>query len=211
MADSVAAKRLDERSRDGRGNVKGATVDREQHIVRVARRRFIGLGLGAAAALLPTPGWAKLKRVERSLSFLHLHTGERLTTVYYADGRYLPSAMKQINHLLRDYRLNEVKPVSTDLLDLLFALDRHLGTGAPFEVLSGYRSAETNAMLSQRSRGVAKRSLHIEAKAIDIRIPGVKSSDVAQVARAMQSGGVGYYPRRNFVHIDVGDVRTWTA
>lgn len=161
--------------------------------------------------MLPVPAWAKLKRVERSLSFLHLHTGERLKTVYYADGRHLPSALKQINQLLRDYRVNEVKPVSPDLLDMLFALDRHLDTGAPFEVLSAYRSAETNAMLSQQSRGVARRSLHIEAKAIDIRIPGIKTSDVARVARAMQSGGVGYYPRRNFIHVDVGDVRTWTA
>jgi uncharacterized protein YcbK (DUF882 family) len=192
---------------------KGENVDREQRSGRMGRRRFIGIGigLGAAAALLPVPGWAKLKRVERSLSFLHLHTGERLQTVYYADGRYLPSALKQINYLLRDYRVNEVKPVSPDLLDMLFALDRHLGTGAPFEVLSAYRSAETNAILSQRTRGVAKHSLHIEAKAVDIRIPGIKTSDVAQVARALQSGGVGHYPRHNFVHIDVGDVRTWTA
>lgn len=175
------------------------------------RRRFIGLGLVAAATLLPMPGWAKPRSAERSLSFLHLHTGERLKTVYYADGRYLPAALKQINHLLRDYRVNEEKPVSPDLLDLLFALDRHLDTGEPFEVLSGYRSAETNAMLSQRTRGVAKHSLHMEAKAIDIRVPGIRTSDIAQVARGLQSGGVGYYPRRNFVHVDVGDVRTWTA
>ncbi|MDZ3836569.1 MAG: DUF882 domain-containing protein [Rhodospirillales bacterium] len=188
-------------------------MEREQQNARIGRRRFIGLGLGlgVAATMLPAPGWAKLKRVERSLSFLHLHTGETLKTVYYADGRYLPSALKQINHLLRDYQANEVKPVSPDLLDLLFALDRHLGTGAPFEVLSAYRSAETNAMLSRKSRGVAKHSMHIEAKAVDIRIPGVKTSSIAQVARALESGGVGYYPRRNFVHIDVGDVRTWTA
>lgn len=186
-------------------------MDREQPSGRIGRRRFIGIGLGAAAAMVPVPGWAKLKRVERSLSFIHLHTGEQLRTVYYADGRYLPSALKQISHLLRDYQANEVKPVSPQLLDVLFALDRHLGTGAPFEVLSAYRSAETNAMLSRRNRGVAKRSLHMEAKAIDIRIPGIKARDVAQVARALQSGGVGYYPRRNFVHIDVGDVRTWTA
>jgi uncharacterized protein YcbK (DUF882 family) len=186
-------------------------VEREQQNARIGRRRFIGLGLGVAAATLPVPALAKLKRAERSLSFLHLHTGESLRTVYYADGRYLPSAMKQINHLLRDYRVNEVKPVSSDLLDLLFALHRHLGTAGPFEVLSAYRSAETNAMLSRKSRGVAKHSLHIEAKAIDIRVPGVKTSSIAQVARALESGGVGYYPRRNFVHIDVGDVRTWTA
>lgn len=186
-------------------------MEREQQSARIGRRRFIGIGIAAAAAMLPAPGWARPRRVERSLSFLHLHTGESLKTVYYADGRYLPGALKQINHLLRDYRVNEVKPVSPDLLDLLFAVDKHLGKGAPFEVLSAYRSAATNAMLSQRSRGVAKHSLHIDAKAIDIRIPGVRTGDVAKAARALQSGGVGYYPRRDFVHIDVGDVRTWTA
>lgn len=175
------------------------------------RRRFIGIGLAAAATLLPVPAWAKPRSAERSLSFLHLHTGERLKAVYYAEGRYLPGALKQINHLLRDYRVDEEKPVSPELLDLLSALDRHLETGTPFEVLSAYRSAGTNAMLSQRTRGVAKRSLHMEAKAIDIRIPGIRTSDIARVARALQSGGVGYYPRHDFVHVDVGDVRTWTA
>lgn len=186
-------------------------MDREQRSGRMDRRRFIGLGLVAAASVLPVPGWAKPRSAERSLSFLHLHTGERLKAVYYVDGRYLPGALKQINHLFRDYRVDEEKPVSPELLDLLFALERQLKTGEPFEVLSAYRSAETNAMLSQRTRGVAKRSLHMEAKAIDIRIPGIRTSDIAKVARSLQGGGVGYYPRHNFVHVDVGDVRTWTA
>ncbi|MBL8659046.1 MAG: DUF882 domain-containing protein [Rhodospirillales bacterium] len=187
-------------------------MDRELDDIHLGRRRFLGIGFVAAAALAPVPGWAKASpRQERALSLLHAHTGERLNTVYYANGRYIPSALKQINYILRDYRINEIKPVSPQLLDLLYALGGRLGTGGAFEVLSGYRSAETNALLGQRNRGVAKHSLHIEAKAIDIMVPGVGAREVARVARDMRGGGVGYYPRHSFVHVDIGDIRTWTA
>jgi uncharacterized protein YcbK (DUF882 family) len=123
----------------------------------------------------------------------------------------VPAALKQINYILRDYRVNEIKPVSLQLLDLLYALGQRLEMAGPFEVLSGYRSAETNAILSRNNHAVAKHSLHIEAKAIDIMVPGIRARNVASVARAMQGGGVGYYPSQSFVHIDVGDIRTWTA
>lgn len=188
------------------------TVGREQREIQLGRRRFLGIGLVAAAAMAPIPGWAKTAlRKERALSFFHAHTGERLKAVYFADGRYLPDVLKQINYILRDYHTNEIKPVSPALLDLLHALGQRLGTGDTFEVLSAYRSAETNALLSRSTRGVAKHSLHIEAKAIDIMVPGIRARDVARTARDMQVGGVGYYPRRSFVHVDIGDVRTWTA
>lgn len=180
--------------------------------VVIDRRRFLGLGLAAAAAVAPVPAWAKAApRKGRALSFVHAHTGERLNVVYFADGRYVPSALQQINYILRDHRINAIKPVSPQLLDMLHALGQRLGGAGTFEVLSAYRSAETNALLSRRNRSVAKHSLHIEAKAIDIRIPGFRASEIARTARAMHGGGVGYYPRRGFVHVDVGDVRTWTA
>lgn len=192
--------------------VRDLTLDRDRRDNQFGRRRFLGIGLVAAAAMAPVPGWAKAApRRERALSFLHAHTGERLSAVYYADGRYLPGVLKQINYILRDYRVNEIKPVSPALLDLLYALGQRLETGGTFEVLSAYRSAETNALLSRSNRAVAKHSLHIEAKAIDIMVPGIRARDVARVARDMQGGGVGYYPRRSFVHVDIGDVRTWTA
>ncbi len=180
--------------------------------MHLGRRRFLGVGLAAAAVLAPVPSWAKAPlRQERVLSLFHAHTGERLNAIYFANGRYLPGVLKQINYILRDYRINEIKPVSPQLLDLLYALGQRLGTGGAFEVLSGYRSAETNALLGRRNRAVAKHSLHIEAKAIDIMVPGVGARDVARTARDMRGGGVGYYPRRSFVHVDIGDVRTWTA
>lgn len=186
-------------------------MDREHRELCLGRRHVLGMGLGAVAALAPVPGWARTAvRREKTLSFLHAHTGERLRATYFVNGRYQPAALKQINYILRDYRINAVKPVSPALLDLLYALGQRLGTGGTFEVLSAYRSAETNALLSRSNRGVAKHSLHIEAKAIDLRVPGIRTRDIAQVARQMQGGGVGYYPQRSFVHIDVGDVRTWT-
>ena len=192
-------------------NGKGTIVDREHRELCLGRRHILGIGLGAVVALAPGAGWARTAvRRDRTLSFLHAHTGERVRATYFANGGYQPAALKQINYILRDYRINAIKPVSPALLDLLYALGQRLGTGGAFEVLSAYRSAETNALLSRSNRGVAKRSLHMEAKAIDLRVPGVRTRDIAKVARQMQSGGVGYYPRRSFVHIDVGDVRTWT-
>ena len=176
------------------------------------RRCFLGMGLDAATAMTPTLGWAKpVRKVERSLGFFQARTGERLEAVYFANGRYIPSALKQINYILRDYRVDQVKPIAPALLDLLYALRQRLGVTEPIEVLSGYRSPQTNAMLSRENRAVAKHSLHIEAKAIDIIMPGIRTVDVARAAREMQAGGVGYYPRLSFVHVDVGAVRTWTA
>lgn len=187
-------------------------MDLDTQSGRLNRRRFLGMGLVAAAVASPAPSWARAApRRERALSFLHAHTGERLSIAYFADGRYLPGALTRIDYILRDHRTDAIKPVSPRLLDMLYALGQRLGGVDTFEVLSAYRSAETNALLSRRNASVAKRSLHIEAKAIDIRVPGVRASRVARVARALQGGGVGYYPRRGFVHVDVGDVRTWTA
>lgn len=191
---------------------KGTIVQRDHGGPRLNRRRFLGMGLAAATIMTPTLSWAKpVRKTERSLAFYQAHTGERLDTVYFANGRYIPSALKQINYILRDYRLDEVKAIAPALLDLLYALRQRLGVSEPFEVLSGYRAPQTNALLSRVNRTVAKHSLHIEAKAIDIIVPKVRTIEVARTAREMRAGGVGYYPRLSFVHVDVGDVRTWTA
>jgi uncharacterized protein YcbK (DUF882 family) len=171
------------------------------------RRRFVILGAGAALALGAGPALAATG--ERRLAFANLHTGESLRAVYWQDGRYLAGAMDAINHLLRDHRSGEAGAMEPLLLDLLFRLQQRLGLARPYEVISAYRSAQTNAMLSQASSGVAKRSLHMEGRAIDVRLPGDALQHLLRAARELRGGGVGYYPRSGFVHLDTGPVRTW--
>jgi uncharacterized protein YcbK (DUF882 family) len=180
------------------------------------RRSFLGLGAGAAAAaLIPSRAHAApaaAKAPERVLAFFNTHTGERLKTAYCCGGVYQPAALDEINHILRDFRANEVKPIDPRLLDLLHELGGTLETGQPFHVISGYRSPHTNALLRSRGgaqTGVASRSLHMVGKAIDIRLPGVKLDHLRGAARSLKLGGVGYYPSSNFVHVDTGRVRYW--
>jgi len=183
---------------------------------RWTRRSFLGAGAVAAGVLLPgraaAAGVRTAPTIERVLSFFNIHTGERLTTAYCRGGAYQPQALQQINVLLRDFRANEVKPIDPGLLDLLHELHGTLGIDQPFHVISGYRSAQTNAMLRARGgtdSGVASGSLHMVGKAIDIRVPGVALEQVRSAARALKLGGVGFYPSSDFVHVDTGRVRFW--
>jgi uncharacterized protein YcbK (DUF882 family) len=176
----------------------------------VNRRRF--LGLGAAAALTLAPGMAMARdwsAPARSLAFLNLHTGERLKTTYWASGQYVPNALDEINFILRDFVANEVAAMNVGLLDLLVALRSKMDSSQPFEIISGYRSPATNAMLRAHSHGVAKKSLHMKAMAIDIHLPGRDLAQLRNAALDLKMGGVGYYPTSNFVHVDVGPVRHW--
>jgi uncharacterized protein YcbK (DUF882 family) len=181
------------------------------------RRSFLGLGAAAVgAALLPAPAYATAGEVaqkpSRVLSFFNIHTNERLTAAYWSAGVYNPEALERINTLLRDYRANEIKAIDKSLLDLLHELHAALGVEQPFHVISGYRSPQTNAMLRARGgkdSGVASGSLHMEGKAIDIRVPGIDLDELRRAARALKRGGVGYYPSSNFVHVDTGRVRFW--
>jgi uncharacterized protein YcbK (DUF882 family) len=118
--------------------------------------------------------------------------------VYWFRGKYLADALQDFAYLLRDYRTNEIKPIDPELLDLLYALQTRLQMGAPFHVMSGYRSPSTNAMLRLASSRVAKQSLHIEGQAVDISMPGRRAAEVRRVATALQVGGVGYYPAAKF-------------
>jgi uncharacterized protein YcbK (DUF882 family) len=147
--------------------------------------------------------------LERSLSFRHRHTDETLKTTYYADGRYLPGALKEINFLLRDFRNDSIRPIDPQLLDLLYALRVKLETNEHFEIYSAYRSPETNAMLRRTGWGVARNSLHMQGKAVDVSLPGVSARHVTRAALDMQRGGVGSYSGRHFVHLDTGEVRSW--
>jgi len=175
---------------------------------RSSRRLFLKFGLSAIASAAIWPAEAKLID-RRRLSFESLHTGERLDTVYWANGAYEPGALHAINVLLRDFRNGEVYPIDRNLLDLLVRLQTRMHSTAPIQVISGYRSPETNAMLASYSDGVAAGSLHMSGMAIDIRLPGRSLRQVHQVALSMGAGGVGYYPRSDFVHMDTGRVRRW--
>jgi uncharacterized protein YcbK (DUF882 family) len=174
----------------------------------ISRRNFLKLGMLAA---LPGSALAKANPLtgERRLQFHNLHTGEMANLAYWEQGAYVPESLAEINHILRDYRNDEVAAIDSSLLDLLHRVNSVVGTSAPFEIISGYRSPATNQMLRKNSNGVAKHSLHMEGKAIDIRIPGIALADLHRTALKLQGGGVGYYPGSNFVHMDVGRVRTW--
>jgi uncharacterized protein YcbK (DUF882 family) len=174
-----------------------------------SRRDFLKLGLLAAA--LPFPALASQARsaAERRLCFHNLHTGEKADLAYWVQGGYVPESLAEINHVLRDYRTGEVAAIDTRLLDLLHRVDAALASSQPFEVISGYRSPASNLMLVETTTGVAKHSLHMEGKAIDIRIPGVSLAHLHRTGLMLRGGGVGYYPASDFVHVDVGRVRTW--
>lgn len=177
----------------------------------LSRRRFaLQLAAPLALSLLGLSSREAEAAVrERSVHLHHVHTGETLRTVYYADGRYLPEALRATARHLRDWRLNQAKPIDPKLLDLLWSLRRRLDANAPIEVLCGYRSPKTNAMLRRVSRGVARNSLHMRGMAIDLQVPGRSLRTVRAAAMSLRAGGVGYYPRSGFVHVDTGDVRYW--
>lgn len=181
--------------------------------LNLERRRFLKLGaMSTAAVLFPGSVFAAINHLQspkRKLSFYNTHTGENLNVCYYIQGKYCPDALDEINHLLRDHRTNEIKPIDTRLLNLLFAISKQVEKRSPIHIVSGYRSPETNAMLRKRSKKVARKSMHMQGKAIDIRWPGCDLNHLRRIAIALKGGGVGYYPRSNFVHVDTGEVRYW--
>jgi uncharacterized protein YcbK (DUF882 family) len=179
---------------------------REKQNMLLGRRHFL-----AAGASLILPGRALAATGARSLAFDNIHTGERLKVEYWQEGQYLPDALAEVNHILRDFRTGEVHPIAPVLLDLLAALRARLDSSEPVSVISGYRSPLTNAMLRSEHEhsGVATKSLHMQGMAIDIRVPGRSLASLHHAALSLRGGGVGYYPTSDFVHVDVGRVRTW--
>ncbi|MGB0749588.1 MAG: DUF882 domain-containing protein [Magnetospiraceae bacterium] len=179
-----------------------------------SRRAFLAMSAAgaAAASLLASPAKALTlappQLHARTLKLVNLHTSEKLTATYWERGRYQEDAIKAISQVLRDHRNDQVTDMDPKLLDLLVDLHQKLDTSKPFEIISAYRSPESNAKLRKTSRGVAKKSLHMEGRAVDIRIPGVRTRDLWWAAHDMKLGGVGYY-KKKFVHVDTGDVRYW--
>ncbi len=178
------------------------------------RRRFLRFGVVAATSLFVPQAFGNVLtklpvQQERKLSLLNLHTGERLNATYWADGQYQSSELEAINHILRDHRTGDVTRMDRNLLELLNVLHQQMGSKQAFQIISAYRSPKTNAALSQKSNGVAKKSLHMQGKAIDIRLPDCQLSDLRKAAINCQTGGVGYYQKSNFIHIDTGRIRHW--
>ncbi len=173
---------------------------------------LLGVGLGVSS-------WVQAKTAlhlncttgpKRTLRFYNLHTDEKLESTYWADGCYVPQALEGINHILRDFRRNEAIAIDPGLLDQAYLLQQQLGSEGVIEIISGYRSPATNQMLRNNGGGgVARRSLHMEGRALDLRLSDSRLSDVHRAALALKLGGVGYYPGSNFVHIDTGQVRQW--
>lgn len=173
------------------------------------RRRLLLKGLGALSLGLGYTAARANGMEECQLSFHHTHTAESLSVVYRRGASYDPLALGRINHLLRDFRSGEVAHIDPTLLDILHAIGTTCG-GHTFEIISGYRSPATNTMLRQRGGGgVARHSLHMEGRAIDVRIPGLDSARLRDAALDLGLGGVGYYPIEDFVHLDTGRVRAW--
>ncbi len=185
------------------------------------RRSFLGIGAATlGGVLIPALGNAAsaanfktgiTDSGSRRASFRNAHTGESFSGVYRVGNKYLPDAFKQINMVLRDFRTDQVYPMDPRVIDIIYTVHRMTGQNTPFEIISGYRSPKTNAMLRNvsSSSGVAKKSLHMEGRAIDLRMEGYSTKRIRDIATSLGAGGVGYYSKSNFVHMDSGDVRTW--
>jgi uncharacterized protein YcbK (DUF882 family) len=177
------------------------------------RRDFLKLSAGVlAGSLLPLPALAaSLRSVDarRTLALFNIHTNEAASVCYYDQGNYRPDALDKINYILRDYRSDDILPIDPLLLDQLYALKARIRPRTPFHVISGYRTPATNTMLRKASTGVARSSLHTRGQAIDIRLPGYNTRRLRDLSLKLKAGGVGYYPKSDFVHLDTGKVRTW--
>ena len=173
-------------------------------MMQSGRRRLL-TGLACA----PLAGFAQsLPSQARSLSLYHTHTDERVAVTYFANGTYLPDAISEIERLLRDFRTGEMHAIDLRLLDTMHALGERC-SGPGFEVISGYRSAATNAQLQATTEGVAPNSLHLSGRAVDVRLSGFDTARLRDAALALARGGVGYYPQSDFLHLDTGRVRSW--
>jgi uncharacterized protein YcbK (DUF882 family) len=198
----------------------------------VRRKVLFGFGAAAAAAAVPTvlargakrsllPAPAIIHPRETALAApasqlrrvaLHnLHTDDKFDEVYWENGAYVPDALAQAQYALRDWRNGKEHFMDPKLFDALHGISQKLGATQPFQIISGYRSPQTNAMLHARSDGVASHSQHMLGKASDIRVRGIELAHLHKAALAQKAGGVGFYPVSNFVHVDVARVRTWTG
>lgn len=177
----------------------------------LSRRNFMKLAGGsiAVASCNPKALFANERESARSLAMKSLHTGECIETCYFNGRHYVESEIRKLNYLCRDFRREEVTPMDKRLFDHIDGIQNLLGTQAEVLLISGYRSPATNEELRKLSKGVAKRSYHTLGQAIDFRLDGVDLKQVRDAAFELKLGGLGYYPRSDFIHIDTGPVRYW--
>ncbi|WP_286238405.1 DUF882 domain-containing protein [Neptuniibacter halophilus] len=184
----------------------------EPQVCHTRRKLIKAIGGFSALSTIPVTAQGKVHSVkDQALNLINLHTGESIHSTFFSEGQFQRSSLKELDHLLRDHRNGQIHKMDTALLSLLGDLQLQFGAEKPIHVISAYRSPETNAMLSQKSSKVAKKSYHMRGMAIDIRIPGVELKDLHHAALKAKAGGVGLYTRSNFVHLDVGRVRRWGA
>jgi uncharacterized protein YcbK (DUF882 family) len=185
----------------------------KSHRIGFSRREFLRLGcMTAFSCVVPLKLFAAVPlgiSGRKSLSFYNTHTEEFLKTAYLENGEYQSDALDKINHILRDHRNGEIKPIDLRLLEALHLIHQKIPSNQPFHVISAYRSPETNSYLRSQSRGVARKSYHMLGQAVDFRLPGYPLSKLRQVTMGLQLGGVGYYPSGDFIHVDVGPIRCW--
>ncbi|MDO5757714.1 MAG: DUF882 domain-containing protein [Rhodobacterales bacterium] len=173
------------------------------------------LGAFAATAVIAAPSYSNAFGLLRGagdvrrLRMVSPRTGEKMDTIYWIEGEYIPEAIQEISTFMRDWRRNEAKAIDTRTIDIMAAAHNLMGTSEPYTLLSGYRTPQTNAMLRSRSKGVAKHSLHLTGQAADLRMGSRSVGQISKAALACHAGGVGKYSRSNFVHMDCGVVRSW--
>ena len=173
------------------------------------RQLLLGGALAGIGARWPQASAAPAPGVAGYIALDNLHTGERLEVQYAKGGQYDAAALGKLEVLLRDFRNDARHPIDPKLMDYLVEVAQAVGREPKFSVISGYRSPQTNAKLHERSSGVAEHSLHMQGRAIDVRLAGVDCADLAAKAIDLRRGGVGYYRASNFVHLDTGAFRTW--
>ncbi len=195
----------------GKFRIVDNQISSEGVVLIVSRREFLKLAGSSlvVAACVPNVSQAAYPGKPRVLAMNNLHTGEMLETCYFNGNRYVRSELQRLNHICRDFRRNEVHPMDKGLFDQLSRIQALLGTDTEVQIISGYRSPATNEMLRHNSNGVAKKSYHMQGKAFDFRLEGVSLKKVHEAALSLKAGGVGYYPKSGFVHIDTGPVRQW--
>jgi uncharacterized protein YcbK (DUF882 family) len=189
-------------------------VTKQPHNSVLTRRGVLGAFAATLVSAAPTfSNAAGFLRGAGDIRRLHMYsgrTGETLNTIYWVDGKYIEEAVAEISHFMRDWRANSVKTIDSRTLDIMAASHNVLDVSEPYILLSGYRSEKTNAMLRRKSRAVARNSLHMKGQAADLRLRSRSVTQMARAALSCRAGGVGKYRRANFVHMDCGDVRSWT-
>lgn len=183
--------------------------------LKLSRRDVLQMG-AFSLATLSTPLWASKPATASSsatkmwqVSFRQVHTGESFSGVYRVGNQYLPEVFERLNYMMRDFRTGEAFPMDPRVIDIISRVQERTGRSNPLQILSAYRTPKTNAMLRRVTEGVARNSYHMYGQAIDIRMHGFNTKKLSMIARGLRAGGVGYYPKSHFVHVDTGELRSW--